>query len=75
MDENPKEKHAVSGFWAGGKTQPPLWGMPLMGSAENATMRNPTVAILAVPIIFTVGSVLHAFWTEPVKGGGRRRIL
>jgi hypothetical protein len=42
----------------------------LTGSIENATLICPTVVILAVPIILTVGSSHDAFSIGSVKGGG-----
>ena len=53
----------------------PLAGLPLTGSAGNATLLFLTEAdkYKAVPIIVTVGEVLRAFPAGSVKGGGGRR--
>ncbi|MBR1709738.1 MAG: hypothetical protein IJ719_13065 [Clostridia bacterium] len=43
----------------------------MTGSDGNATLLYPTVVLLAVPIIFTVGVDCSAFPAGSVKGGGR----
>ena len=49
----------------------PLRCLPLTGSDGNATLLSLTVALSAVPIIFTVGIACTAFPAGSVKGGVR----